>query len=120
MLDFRHDRHAFPEAGCTVCHSSPVTLSVPPEKTCNSCHAKHHEPDIQCRNCHVTAKAVHTREVHLGCAGSQCHALSTVQGLQAKRNVCLVCHQTMVNHKPGKECAACHQVQWLSAQKGTS
>ena len=119
VLDFRHAHHAFPEAGCTACHTTPVTLSTPPEKSCNSCHAEHHEPDVQCRNCHVTAKAVHTREVHVGCTGSQCHALQTVQGLQAKRNVCLVCHQTMVNHKPGKECAACHQVQWLTAQKGT-
>ena len=122
VLSFRHDRHAYPEAGCTLCHATSISLAVPPEKSCGSCHDKHHQPEVQCRNCHATpkTKAAHTREAHLGCAGAECHAPRTVQGLQAKRTVCLVCHQTLVNHKPHKECAACHQVLWLSAQKGTS
>jgi hypothetical protein len=67
----------------------------------------------------VTPKDAHTREAHLGCASAQCHAPQTVANLQAKRNVCVVCHQNKVTHKPGKECAACHQVEWLSAQKGS-
>jgi hypothetical protein len=116
-IAFRHDKH--PNTDCTLCHSTPVSLAVPREKSCQSCHDKHHQPEVQCRSCHPPAKSVHIRDAHLGCAGSQCHAAQTVQGLQPKRNVCLVCHQTQVNHKPGKECAACHQVQWLSAQKGT-
>jgi len=116
-VGFRHDKHAY--ADCTLCHATPVSLAVPPEKSCQSCHDKHHQPDVQCRACHPAARNVHIRDAHLGCTGSQCHAPQTVQGLQPKRNVCLVCHQTQVNHKPGKECAACHQVEWLSAQKGT-
>jgi len=116
-LGFRHDKHAY--ADCTLCHATPNSLHVPADKSCQACHAKHHQPEVQCRSCHPPAKTAHTREAHLGCTGSQCHAAATVQGLQAKRNVCLVCHQTQVTHKPGKECAACHQVSWLSAQKGT-
>lgn len=54
-----------------------------------------------------------------GCEGSQCHAPQTVAALQPKRNVCLTCHSDKVTHKQGKECAACHQVQWLTQQKGT-
>jgi hypothetical protein len=26
--------------------------------------------------------------------------------------VCLVCHQNQVNHKPGRECGVCHNVNW--------
>jgi nitrate/TMAO reductase-like tetraheme cytochrome c subunit len=118
VLTFRHDKHTY--ADCTLCHATPLSLRVPADKSCESCHDKHHAPDAQCRGCHLPAKSVHTREAHLGCASAQCHAPQTVSELQPKRNVCLVCHQTQVNHKPGKECAACHQVQWLSQQKGTT
>ena len=114
---FRHDKHTTYD--CTICHATPNSLLVPADKSCPACHAKHHVPDAQCRSCHPPVKAAHTRDAHLGCTGSQCHTPQPVEELQAKRNVCLVCHQTQVNHKPGKECAACHQVQWLSAQKGT-
>lgn len=117
VLGFRHDKHV--NVDCTLCHATPVSLAVPAEKSCQSCHDKHHQPDVECRACHPTPKTAHTRDAHLGCAGSQCHAPQTVQGLAAKRNVCLVCHQTQVSHKPGKECATCHQVQWLTAQRGT-
>jgi hypothetical protein len=117
VLSYRHDQHTF--ADCLTCHGTPVTMAVPADKSCESCHAKHHVPDAQCRSCHATPKAAHTREAHLGCEGSQCHAPQTVAALQPKRNVCLTCHSDKVTHKPGKECAACHQVQWLTAQKGT-
>ena len=117
VLSFSHDKHA--GSDCLLCHATPVTLAVPAGKSCESCHAKHHVPETQCRSCHPPAKAAHTREAHLGCASAQCHAPETVSGLQAKRNVCLVCHQDKVTHRQGKECAACHQVEWLTQQKGT-
>jgi nitrate/TMAO reductase-like tetraheme cytochrome c subunit len=118
VLTFRHDRHAF--SGCLVCHGTPGTLAVPASKNCASCHDQHHEPDVQCRACHTaTPKDAHTREAHLGCASAQCHAPQTVANLRPKRNVCVVCHQNKATHKPGKECAACHQVEWLTAQKGS-
>jgi hypothetical protein len=118
VLMFRHDQHG--SSDCLACHGTPVTMARPAAKSCESCHDKHHQPDAECRACHtVTPKDAHTREAHLGCASAQCHAPQTVANLQAKRNVCVVCHQNKVTHKPGKECAACHQVEWLSAQKGS-
>ena len=116
VLGFRHANHTTLE--CGRCHTAPVTLERAPDVTCASCHDQHHDPTAQCRTCHLPSKNAHTRQAHLGCTESQCHAPKAVQQLQPKRNVCLVCHQTKVDHQPGKECATCHQVQWLSQQKG--
>ena len=101
-------------------HSSVVWFAwrKPSTRVRADCHAQHHDPTAECRTCHLPSKNAHTRQAHLGCTESQCHAPKAVQQLQPKRNVCLVCHQTKVDHQPGKECATCHQVQWLSQQKG--
>jgi len=120
VLDFRHDQHSAVSGGCLTCHGAAPTLALPADKNCTSCHDRHHDPSAQCRFCHASPKPAHTRDAHVGCAGSQCHATQTVQSLQAKRNVCLVCHQTLVSHNPGRECAGCHQVQWLPAQVRTN
>jgi hypothetical protein len=117
VLAFPHDQHG--SVACVSCHSTPVTMAVPASGNCASCHEKHHTPDNRCMSCHATPKAAHTREAHLGCQSAQCHAPQSVSALKPQRNVCLTCHSDKVNHKPGKECAACHQVEWLTAQKGT-
>lgn len=107
-LPFAHERHV--DVACTACHTVPVTLA--PARACESCHEPHHSVETTCRNCHESPREVHTREAHLGCAGSGCHTLAGTVALTPVRNVCLTCHQTLVNHNPGRECARCHQVDW--------
>ena len=109
MLPFNHAAHASQE--CVVCHSTAVTRAV--ARDCTSCHASHHVATASCITCHAGAKLVHRRQdVHQGCAGSGCHQDRAALELTATRNVCLTCHNDKVNHRPGGECAKCHQVQW--------
>jgi hypothetical protein len=108
-LPFPHERHS--SVTCTTCHTTPVTLAA--ARDCASCHQQHHVVEATCRTCHTPSpRAQHTREAHLGCAGSGCHTLQGTVALAPVRNVCLTCHQDMVNHNPGRQCAACHQVSW--------
>ena len=107
-LPFDHDQHR--AVRCADCHVQPLTLAV--QRTCASCHAQHHEPTVTCTACHVPPKEAHTRAAHLGCAGAGCHETRTVATLQATRATCLTCHVDMARHRPGRECAACHQVNW--------
>ena len=107
-LRFDHDEHR--AVRCTDCHVQPVTLAV--ERSCAGCHAQHHEPTVTCTACHVPPKEAHTRAAHLGCAGAGCHETRTVAPLVATRATCLTCHVDMARHRPGRECAACHQVNW--------
>jgi hypothetical protein len=115
-VPFRHSWHT--DVQCNACHGEPVTKAVTAD--CGSCHAQHHVVEADCRLCHKPAKSDHTRQAHLGCAGSGCHSLSQPVALQETRNVCLTCHNDMVNHRPGRECAACHEVRWLSERRGGS
>jgi hypothetical protein len=83
------------------------------EKTCASCHADHHAATRSCTSCHPSARATHTRELHVaGCAGSGCHVRETTAAVTPARAVCLSCHQEQVAHKPGRECAPCHLSAW--------
>ena len=116
-LPFDHDEHRAQQ--CTTCHTQPLTLAV--GRTCASCHAEHHEPTATCTSCHVPPKAAHTRAAHLGCAGSGCHADAVSPTLQPVRATCLTCHVEMREHRPGRNCAACHQVSWKpGAQRGST
>jgi hypothetical protein len=111
-LPFAHALHA--SVQCASCHSTPVTRAV--ARDCTSCHAEHHVATASCITCHAGAKAVHRRQdVHQGCTGSGCHRDISALGLTATRNVCLTCHNDRAAHKPGQECAKCHQVQWSPA-----
>ncbi len=113
-LPFRHTQHR--EEACGTCHTTPVTLAA--TKGCASCHTEHHQADASCRTCHEESRQAHTVEAHLGCGGAGCHEQARLaSGLKETRNVCLTCHQEMVNHKAGRECAACHQVQWLAGRR---
>jgi class III cytochrome C family protein len=110
---FQHSQHS--DVACGTCHATPVTLAV--SRDCASCHSDHHAAEAECRLCHRPAKADHTRQAHLGCAGSGCHTMRQPVALQETRNVCLTCHGDMVNHRPGRECAACHEVRWLAERR---
>lgn len=112
-LTFAHTAHT--TVACARCHDTPVTLA--PSRDCESCHVDHHVagPNVRpvnCRGCHAPEKTAHTRSAHRGCATSGCHQDQASAALPPVRNVCLVCHQTLVDHHPGRECARCHQVEW--------
>jgi hypothetical protein len=116
-LPFRHPEHR--GISCESCHAAPVTRAV--TRDCASCHAEHHQPERDCRSCHtldVMRTTEHQRTAHLGCAGAGCHTSQTAVQLRPTRNVCLSCHQTLENHRPGQECAQCHQVNWNPAARG--
>jgi hypothetical protein len=112
-VPFRHNWHT--EVQCATCHTTPVTLASTAD--CASCHREHHVATADCRLCHEPAKADHTRQAHLGCAGSGCHSMRQPVALQETRNVCLTCHVDMVNHRAGRECAGCHEVRWLAERR---
>lgn len=112
-VPFRHSWHT--DVQCTTCHGEPLTLAV--TRDCASCHQEHHVADAECRLCHAPVKSDHTRQAHLGCAGSGCHSTREPVSLQETRNVCLTCHGDMVNHRPGRECAVCHEVRWLAERR---
>lgn len=106
QLPFRHEEHGV--VRCESCHAPSVSRQA--TANCTSCHVEHHRPDISCASCHADAKAVHTRQAHLGCAG--CHDASKVASLQPTRAVCQSCHADLADHRPGRDCVGCHQVEW--------
>lgn len=107
-LTFSHATHT--AIACNDCHTAGVTLAP---RACTDCHTEHHRSTVECSNCHEQpASNVHPRSVHQGCGGSGCHADAAVLALAPTRSVCLVCHQNLVRHQPGRECAACHATGW--------
>jgi hypothetical protein len=108
-LSFDHQRHA--RLACGQCHASGVSHAV--QTTCTSCHADHHQASRTCSGCHASALATHTRAVHVtGCGGAGCHATEATPATSTARAVCLACHAQQADHKPGRECAACHLTSW--------
>ncbi|MEJ2501889.1 MAG: cytochrome c3 family protein [Gemmatimonadota bacterium] len=105
-LVFAHRRHA--GQACIRCHTEPVTRAF--EGDCSTCHAAHHTADSDCAACHrATGLAAHAGvRVHSGCAGSGCHADTRVLSLEPTRNVCLTCHEDLMDHHPERECTECH------------
>ena len=110
-LPFAHATHR--SFVCAQCHGTPVTLAA--SASCAGCHAAHHDARRECRTCHAAYEAHVGQQVHLGCAGSGCHTDRAVLALGPARNVCLSCHATQVDHKPGQDCATCHRVHWTPA-----
>lgn len=103
-LPFSHDPHrAVP---CASCHEGGTSLAV--ERSCDSCHERHHRPDASCMTCHDDVRDAHDAQAHLGCGGDGCHTSPTVLALPESRSVCLTCHQDRAQHEPGRECATCH------------
>ena len=114
VLPFKHEQHARSE--CATCHEKRPSLEF--QRGCASCHSDHHVAARDCKTCHATtpATASHSRErVHQGCGGSGCHQDASVTALPASRNVCLACHAKQADHKTGRDCAACHRVDWTAS-----
>lgn len=108
---FRHDLHVATTAGltCRECHGTDLTLRR--NRECGSCHARHHGGGAECSRCHAPPKpGAHDASVHLGCAGSGCHASETAPTPVGSRAVCLFCHADRRDHEPGGSCAACHRI----------
>jgi nitrate/TMAO reductase-like tetraheme cytochrome c subunit len=115
-LPFAHALHSSVE--CATCHTTAVTRAV--ARDCTSCHTEHHVATASCITCHAGAKKVHRRQdVHQGCSGTGCHKDISALGLTETRNVCLTCHNDRVSHKPGQQCAKCHQVKWAPSAART-
>jgi hypothetical protein len=109
MLPYDHDLHA--QVACTTCHLGSRDLDGSLQADCSSCHEDHHTPDADCVSCHqAPADGAHDASAHLGCGGAACHerAPASVMDAPRTRNLCLACHQDLTDHKPGRECNACH------------
>jgi hypothetical protein len=110
-LPFEHEVHLEPRnsLACQDCHTGAVTFAV--ERSCVSCHEKHHRPDANCTSCHSSIEqTVHVAETHLSCATGGCHSARVVPAPGLSRSVCLACHTDMADHKPGQRCAQCHEI----------
>jgi nitrate/TMAO reductase-like tetraheme cytochrome c subunit len=107
-LPFRHEVHT--DLGCGTCHTEGLGLGGG-NVDCKACHEEHHEPNTDCKTCHVQPPVdAHDIDSHLGCAGAGCHeaAPESVRSVPRTRDFCLVCHQDMTSHRPGRSCEQCH------------
>ncbi|NIP83157.1 MAG: hypothetical protein GWM90_29570 [Gemmatimonadetes bacterium] len=107
-LPFNHAVHG--GLDCAACHTGGLALSASAVE-CSACHEEHHAPTSECMACHEPpARGAHSLQVHLGCAGSGCHeaAPASVRQVPRTRDFCLVCHQGMTEHRPGRNCENCH------------
>lgn len=105
-LPFRHSTHE--ELECTKCHQGRPDLSAE-GVSCAECHQDHHRIDARCAECHVPAsEADHPLEVHVTCSGSGCHASIPFESVPRTRAACLGCHQDLADHRPERDCVACH------------
>lgn len=108
QLRFNHQDHQTEQ--CTSCHTPGLEMSAA-NVSCTQCHQQHHRPETNCRACHTESPlAAHDTRAHVGCAGAQCHDPVPFQGVPRTRELCLSCHQNMVDHRPGRNCAQCHAV----------
>jgi nitrate/TMAO reductase-like tetraheme cytochrome c subunit len=107
VMSFPHGTHA--QLDCATCHTEGLRL-LPTGVDCASCHEIHHDPENDCASCHRAApvSAHPPSEAHVTCSGSGCHQAAPFQSVPRTRMVCLGCHQTMRDHRPGQVCAECH------------
>ncbi len=114
---YRHPSHAASTGvrlSCGDCHGEGgvrgVTLGAV-AASCSSCHEEHHAASARCSVCHSgSVKSAHDLGAHRGCGGSGCHEASWASQLTFNRTLCLMCHEEMVDHKPGRDCGQCHAV----------
>jgi hypothetical protein len=105
-LDFEHADHE--SASCVTCHREGLRRPFDPQ-SCNTCHEEHHRPTATCVTCHAPSPATaHDVQSHLGCTGAGCHTDLPFDGVPRQRDACLVCHQDLGDHQPGRDCVACH------------
>jgi nitrate/TMAO reductase-like tetraheme cytochrome c subunit len=107
-ITFDHAAHT--DLECASCHDGGLSLTAA-EVDCFACHEEHHQPTNECAACHsLPLQGAHNLDVHLGCAGSGCHQAPAegIRFVPRTRDFCLACHQTMTDHRPGRNCADCH------------
>jgi nitrate/TMAO reductase-like tetraheme cytochrome c subunit len=107
-LPFDHGVHL--QYDCQRCHTEGLALSAA-ALDCAGCHQEHHQATVSCMACHpAPASGAHDLASHAGCAGSGCHdaAPAAVRAVPNTRDFCLACHQALVDHRPGRNCIACH------------
>ena len=112
-LPFGHAEHVEPT--CATCHQAGLTR--PPDTgACATCHTEHHAVGATCMSCHEQPVAsAHTVENHVTCGGSGCHENPAYDAVPRDRQGCLACHQDLVEHRPGQECAECHALPGAAA-----
>jgi hypothetical protein len=105
-LPFGHADHVEPT--CATCHQAGLTRPLD-TGACATCHTEHHAVGATCMSCHEQPPAsAHDLQSHLTCGGSGCHENPVYDAVPRDRQGCLACHQDLVEHRPGQECAACH------------
>jgi nitrate/TMAO reductase-like tetraheme cytochrome c subunit len=105
-ITFDHRWHQ--AESCNACHTAGLTQSAA-AVSCTACHEEHHRPDTNCRLCHTPpSPQAHTATAHLTCTGAGCHTPPPFQGVPRTRQLCLSCHQELVDHYPGRNCVDCH------------
>jgi hypothetical protein len=103
---FEHGDHE--DTACATCHIDGLTRPFDVQ-SCNGCHEEHHRTTATCVTCHAPPVATaHTVQSHLSCTGSGCHTDTPFEGVPRERAACLVCHQDLQDHQPGRECVDCH------------
>lgn len=108
QLPFDHAEHS--SLQCAQCHEGGTARSAT-ATDCASCHAEHHDPQVNCMACHATPPAdAHELSAHLTCTGAGCHTPNPFQPVPRTRPFCLSCHQDLVEHRPEGDCADCHQL----------
>jgi hypothetical protein len=106
--DFLHEPHRAAGLTCAECHQPPTMSAA--EVRCESCHDRHHRPEVSCVSCHREgARVYHTAEAgHTLC--STCHG-SAVEGVERwSRQVCTTCHTDRLDHQAPRECTNCHLI----------
>jgi hypothetical protein len=108
-VDFAHEKHH--DVECLKCHTAPVYLTAADSvKSCNACHADHHEAGRDCATCHRTTAITEPHALpvmaHVKC--DACHTTAKVATLEPKRTFCLTCHAPEQDHYPPAECTSCH------------
>ncbi len=107
---FHHADH-WQHTGCSICHTGGIDLETAQGADCSGCHLEHHEPTANCMTCHeAPAPGAHDRNAHFGCGGTGCHdpVPEGIRNAPRTRELCLVCHQDLVDHMAGRNCADCH------------
>lgn len=109
-VEFLHERHT--TRTCLECHTTPVTLRVPPTtSSCQDCHSEHHEVGPTCSACHQIAdpRLEHKAPdvAHQRC--DACHTPQTIAQLTPTRALCSTCHAPQAKeHYEARECTTCH------------
>ncbi len=109
VMSFPHETHG--TIACGICHTEGLALSAA-NVDCTGCHQDHHDPKADCASCHRPPPArVHpTAEAHVTCSGASCHRNPPFRPVPQTRTACLVCHQELQSHRPGRICVECHSM----------